>query len=263
MKFLIEFRSANGGEIGGSVGVALRTSRLRRRGLVAGAALGLGLALTVGGAQADDSQPRAVDPSSDVAEAAAVHQAVTAARVAAWGRKTGAAQALTLAARMLAEIPFRHPEPDRIPEARAGMQDDPGAEPFTVAGLLDEAETLARGDGQTLEDIEAVRAAAARGVTNSPFGQGPVLTRRDVQARQTYWFEADVTGGEVLRVAAIGDGDTDIDMIVRAPDGRVLCEDGAYDHFPVCTLTPSADTRLRVEIINRGAVWTRVRILSN
>ena len=252
----------NGREIGGSVGVALRTSRLRRAP-AAGTALTLALALTVGVATADDSRPRAVDPSSDVAEAAAVHQAVTAARVAAWGRKAGDAQALTLAARMLAEIPFRHPEPDRAAEARPEVEDQTGAETFTVAGLLDEAEALARGDGQTLAEIEAVRAAAARGVANSPFGEGPVLTRRDVQARQTYWFEADVKGGEVLRVAAIGDGDTDIDMIVRGADGGVLCEDGAYDHFPVCTLTPSADTRRRVVIINRGAVWTRVRMLSN
>lgn len=227
------------------------------------AGLAASAALTASAAASDHPEPRAVEPTSPGVEAAAIHQAVTAARLAAWGRKTGDAQALILAARMLAEIPFREEAaPERPSTARAAPA-PADAPPFTVAGLLDEAEGLARGDGQTVAEIEAVRAAAARGVTDSPFGDGPIMARRDIQARQTYWFEVDARGGEVLRVAAIGDGDTDIDMVVRTGEGRVLCEDGAYDHFPVCTLTPDEDARLRVEIINRGAVWTRVRILSN
>ena len=239
----------------------LKPSRRTTRALLAGVVAFA--ALSTAAARADNPQARAVDPASPGVEAAAIHQAVTAARLAAWGRKAADAQALIVAARMLAEIPFRSGEFADEPGA-AIAPDAPGdPAPFTVAGLLDEAEALARGDGQTLAEIEAVRAAAARGVANSPFGQGPILAGRDVQARQTYWFEADARGGEILRVAAIGDGDTDIDMVVRSADGRVLCEDGASDHFPVCTLTPGEDQRLRVEIINRGAVWTRVRILSN
>jgi hypothetical protein len=239
----------------------LKPSRHTTRALLAGAAV---LAvLSAGPARADNPQARAVEPTSPGVEAAAIHQAVTAARLAAWGRKASDAQALILAARMLAEIPFRSREFADEPGAAIAPAAPDDAAPFTVAGLLNEAETLARGDGQTLAEIEAVRAAAARGVANSPFGQGPVLARRDVQARQTYWFEADAKGGEVLRVAAIGDGDTDIDLVVRGADGGVLCEDGQYDHYPVCTLTPGEDQRLRIEIINRGAVWTRVRILSN
>ncbi len=238
---------------------------MRSDGAKRAASWGLSLALAAtslaGPAGADNPQARAPHPDASGAEAGAVHQAVTAARLAAWGRKAADAQALILAARMLAEIPVRYAETDQpyADEPPAGDE----AAPFTVAGLLNEAEGLARGDGQTLAEIEAVRAAAARGVTDSPFGRGAILARRDIQARATYWFEADVKGGEILRVAAIGDGDTDVDMVVRGADGAVLCEDGQYDHYPVCTLTPRGDTRLRVEIINRGAVWTRVRILSN
>ena len=239
----------------------LKPSSQTTRALLAGVAVFAVLSTTP--ARADNPQARAVEPTSPGVEAAAIHQVVTAARLAAWGRKAADAQALIVAARMLAEIPFRSGEFADEPGAVIAPDAPGDAAPFTVAGLLDEAEVLARGDGQTLGEIEAVRAAAARGVANSPFGQGPILARRDVQARQTYWFEADAKGGEILRVAAIGDGDTDIDMVVRGADGRVLCEDGAYDHFPVCTLTPGEDQRLRVEIINRGAVWTRVRILSN
>lgn len=239
---------------------------MRRKTAKRTAAWGIGLILCLaatGHAGADNPPQRAPQPVSPGAEAAAIHQAVTAARLAAWGRKSADSQALILAARMLAEIPVRYAETDLGEPAEIEPPAGPQPEPFTVTGLLNEAEALSRGDGQTLADIEAVRAAATRGVADSPFGRGPILARRDIQARTTYWFEADVKGGEILRVAAIGDGDTDVDMIVRGADGAVLCEDGQYDHFPVCTLTPRGDARLRVEIINRGAVWTRVRILSN
>ena len=73
----------------------------------------------------------------------------------------------------------------------------------------------------------------------------------------------DARGAEILRIAAIGDGDTDVDLSIRDAAGRVLCADGLGDHYPVCTLAPSSPARLRVHIVNRGAVWTRVQVLSN
>ena len=68
---------------------------------------------------------------------------------------------------------------------------------------------------------------------------------------------------EQARALAVGDGDTDIDMIVRDEFGEEVCEDRAYDHYPVCTVIPAFTGRFRVDIINRGRVWTRTQILSN
>ena len=45
--------------------------------------------------------------------------------------------------------------------------------------------------------------------------------------------------------------------------GEEVCEDRAYDHYPVCTVIPAFTGRFRVDIINRGRVWTRTQILSN
>jgi len=43
----------------------------------------------------------------------------------------------------------------------------------------------------------------------------------------------------------------------------VVCRDGFGDHYPVCTVAPRAGGRMRVDIVNRGDVWTKVQVLSN
>lgn len=223
----------------------------RMRTAAAGLAL---LALAAGGACASvsaavnepNAAPHAAAPLSP--EARGVDQIVTAAQVAAWGRERRDAGALIMAARMVREVPVRS-EPGG------------GDALITVDGLLDEAETFAAGHQGVLEAIARLR--GTRGVQNSPFGRGPIFTVKEIQARETYWFEIDARGGEVLRVAAIGDGDTNIDMAIRDARGVVVCEDGFGDHYPVCTVAPAQAGKMRIDITNRGDVWTKVQILSN
>jgi hypothetical protein len=90
-----------------------------------------------------------------------------------------------------------------------------------------------------------------------------VLTVKSLQARESWAFAVEARGGEILRVAAIGDGDTNIDLTVRDARGAVVCRDGFGDHYPVCTVSPRAGGQMQVDIVNRGAVWTRVQVLSN
>ena len=182
-------------------------------------------------------------------EARGVSQAVTAAELAAWGRQRGDAGALIMAARLLAEVPVRKGE---------------GEAPFlTPSRLLDEAAELSAGNDNVIAAIDRLRAAGVRGVETSQFGAGPIFTVQQVGARESYGFDVEARRGEILRVAAIGDGDTNIDLVVRASGGEVLCRDGFGDHYPVCTMRAVDGGRMRVDIVNRGAVWTRVQILSN
>lgn len=205
-------------------------------------AAGALIAALATGAVAQDSGP--VPP-----EALGVSQAVTAAELAAWGRARRDPGALVLAARMLAEVPVRQGEGDA---------------PFlTPEALLDEAAALTEGQPAWQDAIGRVRSAGVRGVQSSPFGQGPIFTVKEIRARETYWFEVDARGGEVLRVAAIGDGDTDIDLSIRDARGALVCQDGFGDHYPVCTVSARRSGRMRVDIVNRGDVWTKVQILSN
>ena len=205
-----------------------------------------------------------VDDAAPPPEIAAIDQALTAARLADWARRAEDPQGLIVAARMLNEIPFRPVELDGTGEGgEPSDRADPSADPLSAGALLDEARALARGDAALLDEIAAAEAAATRGVINSPFGKGPIAAVKDVKARETYWFQVQARRGEVLRVAAVGDGDTNIDLMIQDAAGTALCDDADGDHYPVCTITPARAGMLKVNIVNRGAVWTKVRILSN
>ena len=182
-----------------------------------------------------------------------VTQILTAAELAVWGRDRGDAGALIMAARLLAEVPVRVPEGDSDDET-----------PFlTAATLLDEAAALAGDNGAVIDAIDRLRDPLTRGVRLSIFGSGPVLTVKSLRARERWAFDVEARGGEILRVAAIGDGDTNIDLIVRDARGAVVCRDGFGDHYPVCTISPRTGGQMQVDIVNRGDVWTKVQILSN
>jgi len=191
---------------------------------------------------------RAQDPEGGALppEAVGISQLVTAAGL---GRSHEDPGALIMAARIVGEVPLRN------------QGDQP---PFlTFEGLLAEAEAMAAGHPAYLAAIEQVRGQGVRGVVSSPFGNGPIATVKDVRARETFGFEVDARGGEILRIAAIGDGDTNIDLVIRDAEGRLLCQDGFGDHYPVCTLMPRVAGKVRVSVVNRGEIWTKVQILSN
>ena len=178
-----------------------------------------------------------------------VTQVLTAAELAAWGRDRNDAGALIMAARLLAEVPVRQTD---------------GETPFlTAASLLDEAAAMAGDNPGVVDAIDRLRDPLTRGVRSSAFGAGPVLTVKSLQARERWAFDVEARGGEILRVAAIGDGDTNIDLTVRDARGAVICRDGFGDHYPVCTVSPRAGGRMQVDIVNRGDVWTKVQVLSN
>ncbi|RZJ39205.1 MAG: hypothetical protein EON86_14650, partial [Brevundimonas sp.] len=138
-------------------------------------------------------------------EARGVAQAVTAAELAAWGRERGDAGALIMAARLLSEVPMRQGE---------------GPAPLlTPDRLLDEAAALSAGNQPIIDAIDRLREPMTRGVRSSPFGAGPVFTVKQLQARENWTFDVEARAGEVLRVAAIGDGDTNIDLAIRDQRG--------------------------------------------
>jgi len=221
---------------------------LARGAILAGSVAAFVLAATAAGSETP------VDPAATGSfispEAAGVAQMVTAAEVAAWGRAHRDPGALIMAARILNEVPVRTGE-------AAGE-----AAILTPDRFLDEAATYADGSQGVLDAIASLR-GTKRGVRSSPFGQGPIFMVREIRARETWGFDVEARGGEVLRVAAIGDGDTNIDMSVRDADGAVVCRDGFGDHYPVCTVSRAQPGKMRVDIVNRGAIWTKVQILSN
>jgi hypothetical protein len=199
----------------------------------------------IGSATANATQSGSSQPDL---QAEAVARMVTAAEVATWGRANGDAHALLVAARMIEDV-------------RPQAQD--GEAPFlTTTNLLAEAEAMSPDDPAVRGAILVMR-TQTKGVRASAFGPGPIVIVRRVRARETFGFEVEARPNEVLRVAAIGDGDTNIDLVLRDAAGTVLCSDSSMDHYPVCTLARPRGGPVRVEVVNRGSVWSRVQILTN
>eukprot|EP01041_Mallomonas_annulata_P039276 gene39276-62925_t len=128
---------------------------------------------------------------------------------------------------------------------------DGEAQPFfTADALLDEALEMAGDDPAYRAAIDFVRADPLRGVESSPYGDGPIATVKTLRAREVHGFDVRARPGEILRVAAIGDGDTALDLSVRDSAGRMLCQGGFGDHYPVCTVRPR-NGEVRIEVVNR------------
>ena len=185
-------------------------------------------------------------------------QAIAARTVADFARRQKDPQAMIVAARMLQEVPVADkPVEDAAPVAGAA----PAA--FSPAGLFAEAKTLARGDTALLMQINVAQSTGSRGVFGSTFGKGLVRLVKEVSARGGYSFSVSATGGQVLRIGAIGDLGTTMLMRLVDAAGRVVCLADEGDYAPVCATTPRANGSYKVEILNRSPKASRTVILSN
>jgi hypothetical protein len=234
--------------------------------------LGAGAACILASAAAP--LPREEPAAIETPEARGVGRAVMSAELAAWGRERGSAEALRLAATILDEVPLR-PGPDGDVDVEPVLS----AAAFRRQAAELDAARAAR-DEIVVGGARRPQAPAAPppppppppppappppalGVRSSPFGAGPVSTIKRLASRESWSFDVDARGAEILRVAVVGDGDAAIDLVVRDAAGKILCADGLGDHYPVCTLAPRAPARLRIGVVNRGGVWTRVQVITN
>ena len=232
---------------------------------LAGGALAIGLVAGPALAQAVDQTGRnegtvKAPPSP---EEGAVRTIEAAASLANWARTNRDADGLITAARMLKSVPTKDGPVTGTLEGPVATTPAPNRPVMTSATLLTEARGFARGDRATLAKIRAVETAASRGVVSSSFGSGAIRTVRDVSANATWRFTVDARGGSSLRVLAIGDGDTDVDMVMKDQNGNVVCRDLDVDERALCDITPAWSGRFTVEVINTGSVWTRTMVITN
>jgi hypothetical protein len=187
----------------------------------------------------------------------AIATAAEALSLASWAREAEDAEAMLVAARMLASVGTlgATPEPESTGTG-TGTASVPGAAPSSEA-LFDEAATLAAGDADILARITAARSVAARG-----FG-GPRSWIRDIPARSNVTYRLVARGGEVWSIAAVGDGSTDVDLEIWDENGGLVCRDIAPEARASCRFTPPWGSYFQVRIINLGSVETRVLVLSS
>lgn len=88
---------------------------------------------------------------------------------------------------------------------------------------------------------------------------GPRRQAQRVEARSTFTLSVEFRGGEVAEFGIVGDGDTDVDVIVYDAGGRRVVQDVGLTDLGLVRWTPPETQVYRIELVNLGNVWNDVR----
>ena len=152
-------------------------------------------------------------------------------------------------------------EGERVKEGKKGETPEPTLDPQK---LLAEAKPWAKGNQQlvALLDAEAAKAKPASGGTLG--STQAVKSHTDtVKARSYDDYLISFYGGDAARIAVVGDGDTDLDLIVYDQNGNEITRDDDNTAECLVSFTPKWTGPFRVRILNNGYVYSRYVLVTN
>jgi hypothetical protein len=130
--------------------------------------------------------------------------------------------------------------------------------------LLAEAKTWAKGNEHLLALIgaEAAQPGNASGGTLGVPGGAIYHTDRVLPFRADS-YTLTFRGGEVARVAVVGDGDTDLDLYVYDENGNLIGSDTDATDRCLVQFTPRWTGQFRIRITNSGWVYNQYVLMTN
>lgn len=140
-----------------------------------------------------------------------------------------------------------------------GPSSKPAAETRPLAErLFAEAEGYARGDATALAYVRTAQSTASRGSTAGPH-------RHDVELRAGRYIDytEEFRGGQVAEVGIVGDGDTDVDLVVYDSNGNRICSSTRGGDREYCRWTPAWTGEFTVRVSNYGRVYNAVTMVTN
>jgi hypothetical protein len=230
------------------------------------AALGIAAPMVMGqdkakSAAAEKKGPPNMDKSKSHesnARTQAVQLAQVAQELAVYGEKNKDALALITAAQMKQRLGIRDAQADAKDAPKADPK-APAARDDSVAGLLARAKQYAGGRKDLVALADEVQKTGTRGDA-----QGPGCYRSTaVNSRSALTYTVTMRGGEPATVALTGDGDTDLDLVVRDAYGNVICAAEGPSDRERCTWFTSRTEPFRIEVRNLGNVWNQHQICTN
>ena len=92
-------------------------------------------------------------------------------------------------------------------------------------------------------------------------GAGEFYRVARVSAQQTVTWRVWAPAGAVVDVTVLGDGDTDLDLFVYSPSGRLLASDTDDTDLCLATFVMPASGYLEIRIKNWGRVYNEYELL--
>lgn len=202
-----------------------------------------------------DSFPGAIHARGN--RATALHNTLLAVSLARYARAHDDAGAMVVAARILKGVRIEardahgHAVPTAIPRG------------LRVTSLLAEARAMPRGRELLRREVDTFQVIEHKGVLSSDYGTGLVSYGRALEAGETWQFEVVTEAQRSVTIAAIGDGDADIDLAVFDERGTLTIRDDAADPVAVVRWTPQQEARYRIRVVNKGVVNSYTVVLTD
>lgn len=236
-------------------------TQMFRPAAMALAALAALLAAGVARAQQPDA-PNATD-GGGMGAGGAVAQMALAQDLYQYGTARSDALAVLAAARIAMSVQARDVEREKETkdiEGFEGTEEGSGVDaPVTARDMLAEAGRLA-GENSALAGLVAGTGDA--GSRPDPVGTAN-RTYSNLHAGKTDVFKVPFYGGRLAELAIVGDGDSNLDLVVSDEDGNVICLDRSYSDKLYCSFTPRVDGAFFIGVRNQGRLENSYYILTN
>lgn len=130
--------------------------------------------------------------------------------------------------------------------------------PATADSMFAAAMEFAGGDPTIVGLVEDAMAEGSRGRIG---GASRTLSR--LPGGQVDIFTVPFFGGSFAEVGIIGDGDSDLDLLVTDENGNVICRDTRLGDQIYCSFTPRWNGNFVIAVANMGRVRNSYYILTN
>ncbi|MEL7100788.1 MAG: hypothetical protein AAGM84_18325 [Pseudomonadota bacterium] len=147
---------------------------------------------------------------------------------------------------------------DNTETAAATGGADAADTPATAEAMLAAATEFAGGDPSITGLIEDVKAEGSRGRIG---GASRTLSR--LPGGKVDVFKVPFYGGRVAELGIVGDGDSNLDLVVQDENGNTICIDRTRSDRIYCSFTPRWDGYFVVAVANMGRVRNSYYILTN
>ncbi|MCC6416650.1 MAG: hypothetical protein IT429_00195 [Gemmataceae bacterium] len=111
--------------------------------------------------------------------------------------------------------------------------------------------------------LAAVAFLALTGMVNADRQGGPGVWSGRVSAYSSRYLTEYFVGGRTAVVSIVGDGSTDVDIIVRDENGNVVARGLGPTDRETVRFRPIWTGRFTIELRNLGSVWNRVSLATN
>lgn len=143
-------------------------------------------------------------------------------------------------------------------DADADADDDGAAGPARAPDMLAAARDLAAEDDLLLSLIEDAEVEGSRGRVG-----GAIQRMSRLPAGLTDVWEVPFYGASQSEVAILGDGDSNLDVMIADANGNTICVDVSASDKMMCDFVPAENGYFYVTVQNKGATKNSYYLLTN